>query len=107
MATTKNAGSRNRKTQQKKGAAQGNTQLEKFLVDSLRNIYWAEKHLMKALPKMQKATTTEELQEAIGEHITQTKKHVSRLEQVFNLLGKRAQAKKCDGMEGLIKEDET
>jgi ferritin-like metal-binding protein YciE len=107
MATTKNAGSGNRKVQQKKGAAQGNTQLEKFFVDSLKDIYWAEKFLLKALPKMQKAATTEELQDAIGEHITQTEEQVARLEQVFNLLGKRAQAKKCDGMEGLIREGET
>ncbi|MFI5129814.1 MAG: ferritin-like domain-containing protein [Chitinophagales bacterium] len=85
----------------------GNTQLEKFFTDSLKDIYWAEKHLLKALPKMQKAATTEELQSAIEEHIAQTEQHATRLEQVFEILGKKAQAKKCDAMEGLIKEGET
>jgi len=87
--------------------AKGNTQLEKFFVDSLKDIYWAEKHLTKALPKMQKAATTEELQTAIEEHLTQTEEHISRLEQVFELMGKKAQAKKCDAMEGLVKEGES
>jgi ferritin-like metal-binding protein YciE len=87
--------------------AKGNTQLEKFFVDSLKDIYWAEKHLTKALPKMQKAATTEELQTAIEEHLSQTEEHISRLEQVFELMGKKAQAKKCDAMEGLVKEGES
>jgi ferritin-like metal-binding protein YciE len=56
---------------------------------------------------MQKAATTEELKEAIGQHITQTEGHVDRLEQVFELMNKKAQAKKCDAMEGLIKEGES
>ncbi len=54
---------------------------------------------------MQKAATTEQLKNAIEEHTAQTQEHVSRLEQVFEILGKRAQAKKCDAMEGLIKEE--
>ena len=82
-------------------------QLEKFFEDSLKDIYWAEKHLTKALPKMQKAATTDELKNAIEEHTKQTEEQVSRLEQVFELLGKKAQAKKCDAMEGLVKEDES
>jgi ferritin-like metal-binding protein YciE len=86
---------------------QDNTQLEKFFVDALKDIYWAEKHLTKALPKMQKAATSEELQQAIEEHLNQTKEHVNRLEQVFEQLGEKAQAKKCDGMEGLTKEGES
>jgi ferritin-like metal-binding protein YciE len=88
-------------------AAQPNSQLDKFFQDSLKDIYWAEKHLTKALPKMQKAATTEELKNAIEEHTAQTEEHVSRLEQVFELLGKKAQAKKCDAMEGLVKEGES
>jgi len=82
-------------------------QLEKFFEDSLKDIYWAEKHLTKALPKMQKAATTDELKNAIQEHTKQTEEHVSRLEQVFELLGKKAQAKKCDAMEGLLKEGDS
>lgn len=91
----------------KGGTAEGNTQLEKFFTDSLKDIYWAEKALTKALPKMQKAATTEELQSAIEEHIAQTEEQVSRLEEVFELLGQKAQAKKCEAMEGLIKEGES
>lgn len=88
------------------GAAKGNTQLATFFEDCLKDIYWAEKALTKALPKMKKASTTEELQAAIEMHVGQTEEHVGRLEQVFQLLGKKAQAKKCDAMEGLIKEGE-
>ena len=82
-------------------------QLEKFFEDSLKDIYWAEKQLTKALPKMQKAATTDELKNAIEEHTKQTEEHVSRLEQVFELLGKKAQAKKCEAMEGVVKEGES
>jgi ferritin-like metal-binding protein YciE len=105
MANTKTS-ARSKKSESKANA-QGNSQLEKFFLDSLKDIYWAEKHLTKALPKMQKAATTEELQSAIEEHITQTEEHVSRLEQVFELLGKKPQAKKCEAMEGLVKEGES
>lgn len=92
---------------QGKGMGAGNSQLEKFFTDSLKDIYWAEKALTKALPKMQKAATTEELKNAIGEHLEQTKEQVTRLEQVFELMGEKAVAKKCDAMEGLIKEGES
>ncbi len=83
------------------------SQLEKFFHDELKDIYWAEKHLTKSLPKMQKAATTDQLQQAIEEHTAQTEEHVARLEQVFELLGKKPQAKKCDAMEGLVKEGES
>lgn len=88
-------------------AAQPGQQLENFFLESLKDIYWAEKHLTKALPKMKKAATTEELQNAIDEHTTQTEEHIARLEQVFGIMGHKAQAKKCDAMEGLIKEGES
>lgn len=107
MPSTKTNSSKAAKKSSASGRATGNTQLEKFFTDSLKDIYWAEKHLTKALPKMQKAATTEELQTAIGEHITQTEGHVTRLEHVFEMLGQKAQAKKCDAMEGLLKEGES
>ena len=81
-----------------------NGQLDDFFTDCLKDIYWAEKALTKALPKMQKAATTEELKTAIEDHLAQTEEHVSRLEQVFEMLGKKAVAKKCEAMEGIIKE---
>ena len=104
MATTKKSSTTKKRSSNQEAVGQGNTQLETFFEDSLKDIYWAEKHLTKALPKMKKAATTEELQNAIQEHLGQTQEHVSRLEQVFGLLGKKAQAKKCEAMEGLTKE---
>jgi ferritin-like metal-binding protein YciE len=106
MANTKTAPAKSKKAGSKSATGKGNTQLEKYFTDSLKDIYWAEKHLTRALPKMQDAATTEELKTAIEEHIAQTEEHVHRLEQVFELIGQKAQAKKCDGMEGLIKEGE-
>ena len=81
--------------------------LLEFFVDQLKDIYWAEKHLLKALPKMQKAATTEELQSAIETHTEQTQVHVERLEEVFELLEEKAQAKKCEAMEGLVEEGQS
>ncbi|MBL7735736.1 MAG: ferritin-like domain-containing protein [Chitinophagaceae bacterium] len=108
MPSTKKAPSGKMRTSRTNASAgMGNTYLEKFFVDALKDIYWAEKHLTKALPKMKKAATTEELKDAIEEHLGQTEEHVSRLEQVFEMLDKKAQAKKCDAMEGLVKEAES
>ena len=81
-----------------------NTLLQKFLLDSLKDIYWAEKHLAKALPKLGKSATSEELRNAFKEHASVTEEHVARLEQIFEMLGKNAQAKKCEAMAGLSKE---
>ena len=86
------------------GSVNENSQLDKLFTDSLKDIYWAEKHLTKTLPKMKKKATTDELKSAIEEHLAQTEEHVSRLERVFEICGKKAQAKKCDAMEGLTKE---
>lgn len=81
--------------------------LLELFVDQIKDIYWAEKHLLKALPKMQKAATTEELQSAIETHTEQTQVHVERLEEIFELLEEKAQAKKCDGMQGLVEEGQS
>jgi len=78
--------------------------LEEFFIGELKDIYWAEKHLVKALPKMGKAATTQQLKDAINEHLEVTKTHVSRLEDVFGLMGKTPQAKKCEAMAGITKE---
>jgi ferritin-like metal-binding protein YciE len=106
MANTKSASGKSKQAAGK-NRVEGNTQFEKFFTDALKDIYWAEKALTKALPKMEEAATTEELKSAINDHLRQTEEHVSRLEQVFELLGEKAEAKKCDAMEGLIKEGET
>ncbi|HMG68625.1 MAG TPA: ferritin-like domain-containing protein [Chitinophagaceae bacterium] len=81
--------------------------LSDFFHDELKDIYWAEKHLVKSLPKMKKAASTDELASAIEEHLEITREHVSRLEQVFEMLGFKPQAKKCEAMEGLVKEAES
>jgi ferritin-like metal-binding protein YciE len=81
--------------------------LADFFHDELKDIYWAEQHLVKALPTMQKAANTQELASAIGEHLQQTKEHVSRLEKVFQMLGHKPSSKKCEAMEGLVSEGET
>jgi len=105
--TKKSPAGKSRSSNGTAAAGQSNSQLEKFFIDSLKDIYWAEKHLTKELPKMKKAATTQELKDAIDTHTAQTEEQVTRLEQVFELMGKKAQAKKCDAMEGLIKEGQS
>lgn len=85
----------------------GSEMLQKFFYDSLKDIYWAEKHLTKAIPKLSRAATNEELKTALDEHLAVTEEQVTRLEQVFEMIGKKAQAKKCEAMEGLTKEAES
>lgn len=82
------------------------SQLMKLFEDELKDIYWAEKALTKAIPKMVKNATSEELITALEDHLTETKEQVKRVEQVFEILGKKASAKKCEAMEGLMKEAE-
>lgn len=82
------------------------TKLEKLFEDELKDIYWAEKALTKALPKMIKKASSSELVDAIETHLAETEEQVTRIEQVFELLGKKATAKKCEAMDGLIKEAE-
>ena len=89
------------KVKAKSNAAEG---LRELFVDSLKDIYWAEKALTKSLPKMAKNATTEALVQAIEEHTEVTLQQVQRLERVFELLNEKAVAKKCEAMDGLIKE---
>jgi ferritin-like metal-binding protein YciE len=78
--------------------------LKELFIDELKDLYSAENQLVKALPKMAKAATSEELKTAFTEHLEQTKGHVARLEQIFEALEESPRGKKCAGMEGLIKE---
>ena len=78
--------------------------LKDLFVEELKDLYSAEKQLIKALPKMAKAATCEELQQGFLDHLEQTKGHAERLEQVFELLGMKPKAKTCKAMEGLIEE---
>ncbi|MCL4640632.1 MULTISPECIES: YciE/YciF ferroxidase family protein [Olivibacter] len=81
--------------------------LRALFLDGIMDIYWAENHLVKNLPKMVKEATSPKLATAIQNHLKETIGHVARLEQVFSLLGEKAIAKKCDAMEGLTKEGES
>lgn len=78
--------------------------LRELFQDSLKDIYWAEKALTKALPKMIQKATSADLIDALTQHLRVTEQQVTRLEEVFNTLGLKAQAKKCAAMEGLIQE---
>lgn len=78
--------------------------LQDLFVDQLKDLYNAEGQLVKALPKMAKAASNPQLQQAFTQHLDQTKEHVSRLEQVFEKLGASPKGKKCKAMEGLIEE---
>ena len=82
------------------------SQLMKLFEEELKDIYWAEKALTKAIPKMIKNATSAELIEALDNHLAETEEQVKRVEQVFESTGKKAVAKKCEAMEGLIKETE-
>ncbi len=81
--------------------------LKELFLDELRDIYWAEKYLVKTLPKLQKAATSDELATAFEDHLAVTEEQVDRLEQIFGMLGEKARGKKCEGMEGLVKEGES
>lgn len=95
MATTKKTG---------RTGKMEDSEFHEFFIDELKDIYWAEQHLVKALPKMQKAATSPELTAAFEKHTQETQTHIDTLEQVFELLGEKAAAKKCDAMAGLIEE---
>lgn len=115
MAQTKSKTRRATQTRRAKPARKSATanadrngsMLEDYFMDALKDIYWAEKALTKTLPKMAKAATSSALKKAFGQHLDVTKKHVGRLEMVFQQMGKRPQAKKCEAMQGLIEESES
>jgi ferritin-like metal-binding protein YciE len=78
--------------------------LEDLYVDELRDLYNSEQQLIKAIPKMAKAATSDDLRKGFEEHLEQTKGHASRLEQILQGLGEAIKGKKCKGMEGIIAE---
>lgn len=81
-------------------------QLMKLFTNGLKDMYWAEKYLVKSLKKMAKAATSDEVRNAFEDHMAQTEGHVEKLEQVFELLEKKPAGKKCLAMEGLVGEAE-
>jgi ferritin-like metal-binding protein YciE len=81
-----------------------NNGLKELYVDELKDLYNAENQLVKALPKLARAASSDELRQGFEEHLEQTKGHVERLEKIFEMLGESPKGKKCKGMEGLIEE---
>ncbi|SPE56523.1 Protein YciF [Verrucomicrobia bacterium] len=81
--------------------------LESLLLHEIKDLYHAEKQLVKALPKVIKKASSSELRNAIEQHLTETEEHVNRLEQVFEMLGQPPKAVKCQGMQGILDEAET
>ncbi|GAA3976578.1 hypothetical protein GCM10022246_31130 [Pedobacter ginsengiterrae] len=104
-ATTTNAGSKatTKKSNNTTGKIE-HAEFHEFFIDELKDIYWAEKHLVKALPKMKKAATSPELAAAFEKHTQETQTHIDTLEEVFALLDEKPAAKKCDAMAGLLEE---
>jgi ferritin-like metal-binding protein YciE len=92
---------------QSSGLSQDKLPLNEFFLEELKDIYGAEKQLTKALPKMRSAATSPDLAMAFEDHLKVTQEQIARLEKIFQLLGEEPAAKKCDGMEGLIKEGES
>lgn len=80
--------------------------LEDLFHDTLKDIYYAERKILKALPKMKRAAQAKELQDAMEKHREQTEGHVERLQQVFEMMGKPARGKTCDAIEGIVAEGE-
>jgi ferritin-like metal-binding protein YciE len=80
------------------------SKLKEFFTDQLEDLLWAEKKLVKTLPRMQEAATSAELKEAFGNHLTETQNHVSRLEQVFGIIGEEVDTTKCPAMAGIVDE---
>jgi ferritin-like metal-binding protein YciE len=80
--------------------------LEDLFYDTLKDIYFAERQILKALPKMMKATENKELRAAFEKHREETEGQVERLQQVFDIFGKRASAKTCEAIKGILEEGE-
>jgi ferritin-like metal-binding protein YciE len=96
-----------KKSSGQQGADEHATFLQKFFSDQLKDMYYAEQELIKALPEIKSAATTEELEDALEDHIQQTRRHVKRLEKIFNMIGLRPEGKRCEAMDSLIKECKT
>jgi ferritin-like metal-binding protein YciE len=80
------------------------SKLQEFFVDQLQDIYWAEKKLVKTLPKLEDAATSDQLKNAFRNHLEQTRRHVERIEEVFNMIGEEVKSTKCYAMAGIVDE---
>ncbi len=87
-------------------ATQSNSKLKEFFVEQLQDIHWAEKELIRTLPKMKDAATNNELKQAFDEHLRQTEEHVKRIEEVFKMIDEPVSDHKCPAMVGIVNEGE-
>lgn len=103
-ASTSQSNKGPKKSASSEQASMKSSQLMKLFEDELKDLYWAESALVKAIPKMIKNATSQGLNNALTAHLEETKGHVTRLENIFSLIKVKAVAKKCEAMDGLIKE---
>jgi ferritin-like metal-binding protein YciE len=82
------------------------SRLRQFFIDQLQDIYWAEKKLVKTLPKLAEAAHSEELRNAFDMHLKETENHVTRIEQAFSLMKEKTDATECPAMKGIVEEGE-
>lgn len=87
-------------------SAMRNSKMHQLFLDQLKDMYWAENHIVEALPKMTKAATSESLKEAFEEHLEVSKNHVKRLDEVFKSLDEKSEGKVCPAIKGLVEEGE-
>jgi uncharacterized protein (TIGR02284 family) len=90
--------------QEEQAISTGNSKLMEFFVDELKDLLWAERELVETLPDMAEAATSQELKTAFTNHLAETQTHVSRLEQIFGILGLEPETTTCDAMSGIIDE---
>jgi uncharacterized protein (TIGR02284 family) len=90
--------------QEEQATSTGNSKLMEFFVDELKDLLWAERELVETLPDMAEAATSQELKTAFTNHLAETQTHVSRLEQIFGILGLEPETTTCDAMSGIIDE---
>jgi ferritin-like metal-binding protein YciE len=100
MATQTNAGSQTKP----RSSVMPDSKLHQFFMQQLQDVYWAEKKLVKTLPKLADAATSSRLKQAFNDHLEQTINHVTRLENIFHLLGEEPKALKCPAMAGIVDE---
>ena len=103
-ASAANGSSSRGSSQEASHSFKGESHLEKFFLAQLKDIYYAENKITQSLPKMQEAATTEQLKDAFEDHLHQTQRHVKRLEKVFQTLGQKVEAEKCEAIEGIARE---
>ncbi|HTI10503.1 MAG TPA: DUF892 family protein, partial [Puia sp.] len=101
------AGREQQRSKSEGSSPQDDSPLEKFFLDQLKDIYYAEQKITQSLPKMQEAATTSPLKDAFEDHLRQTERHVKRLEKVFQALNQKPEGKKCEAIEGIAREVES